>query len=113
LTYRFGPPGKPEITLTGSPAGGVFYHRELFARGEHQTLRFVNGAWSYVVFNSWWAPSTLSNGKTDAEYDVSGLLILKDGKLVRRINCKGGDLVEWPIFKRLQQDAADLTPDDV
>lgn len=113
LIYTFGPPSRPEITLTGTPAGGVFYYRRMFPRGEHQTLRFVSGRWSYVVFNSWFAPSTLSNGKTDVEYNMSGLLVMKDGQIVRRINCKGGDLVEWPIFKRLPQDEGDLTPEDV
>ncbi len=51
LTYRFGRSGRPELRLTGDAASGtLFYHRTLYARGEDQTLRFVNGDLSYVIF---------------------------------------------------------------
>ena len=114
LTYAFGPPGRPEISLTGGPQGGVFYHRTMYNRGEDQTLRFVSGEWSYILFNRWQAPQQLSSGRTAPEYNVSGVLVMKDDRLVRRIDCsKGsGNLTEWPIFKRLKQDDENLTPDD-
>lgn len=42
LSYRYGRPGRPELTLGGDAASGnLFYHRTLYARGEDQTLRFV------------------------------------------------------------------------
>jgi hypothetical protein len=114
LTYRFGPPGRPELSLTGDPQGGVFYHRTMYSRGEDQTLRFVSGQWNYILFNRWQAPQQLSSERIEPEYNVSGVLVMKDGKLVRRINCnKGsGNLTEWPVFKRLKQDEENLTPDD-
>ncbi len=113
LIYRYGPPGRPEITLTGSPVGGVFYHAERYNRGEDQTLRFVSGRFEYVLFNRWQAPQELSTGRIEPEYNVSGVLIIKDGNFVGRIRCgKTDDLREWPIFKQLQQDAGNLTPDD-
>ena len=113
LTYSFGPPGRPEISLTGGPQGDVFYHRTMYNRGEDQTLRFVSGQWNYVLFNRWQAPQRLSNDRVWPEYNVSGVLVMKDGKLVRRIDCNGsGNLTEWPIFKLLKQDAENLTPDD-
>ena len=114
LTYSFGPPGRPEISLTVDPQGGVSYHRTMYSRGEDQTLRFVSGQWSYVLFNRWQAPQRLSNDRITPEYNVSGVLVMKQGKLVRRIGCnKGnGNLTEWPIFKLLKQDEENLTPDD-
>jgi len=114
LTYSFGPPGRPEISLPGSPQGGVFDHRTMYNRGEDQTLRFVSGQWNYVLFNRWQAPQPLSNDRVSPEYNVSGVLVMKDGKLVRRIDCnKGsGNLTEWPAFRLLAQDAENLTPDD-
>jgi len=114
LTYSFGPPGRPEISRTGGPQGGVFYHRTMYSRGEDQTLRFVSGQWNYILFNRWQAPQPLSNDRTSSEYNVSGVLVTKHGKLVRRIDCnKGsGNLTEWPIFKLLNQDEENLTPDD-
>jgi hypothetical protein len=114
LIYSFGPPGRPEISLTGSPNGGVFYHRTLYSRGEDQTLRFVSGQWNYVLFNRWQAPQQLSGERIAPEYNVSGVLVMSDGKLMRRIDCnKGsGNLTEWPIFKQLKLDEENVTPDD-
>ncbi|WP_066807637.1 hypothetical protein [Sphingomonas asaccharolytica] len=114
LTYSFGPPGRPEISLKGGPQGGVFYHRTMYNRGEDQTLRFVSGQWNYVLFNRWQAPQQLSSERIEPEYNVSGVLVMRDGKLVRRIDCnKGsGNLTEWPIFKQLKQDEENVTPDD-
>jgi hypothetical protein len=114
LTYSFGPPSRPELSLTGDPRGGVFYHRTMYNRGEDQTLRFVQGQWSYIVFNRWQAPQQLSSERIEPEYNVSGVLVMKGDQLVRRIDCnKGsGNLTEWPIFKRLKQDEENLTPDD-
>lgn len=114
LTYSFGPPGRPEISLGGGPHGGVFYHRTMYNRGEDQTLRFVSGQWSYILFNRWQAPQQLSSERIEPEYNVSGVLVMNGDKLMRRIDCnKGsGNLTEWPIFKRLKQDEENLTPDD-
>ena len=114
LTYSFGSPGRPEITLAGGPQGGVFYHRTMYNRGEDQTLRFVQGPWSYIVFNRWQAPQQLSSKRIEPEYNVSGVLAMKGDSVVRRIDCdKGsGNLTEWPIFKRLKQDEENATPDD-
>lgn len=114
LTYRFGRPGKPELVLSGNAATGtVFYHRTLYPRGEAQTLRFNKGAWDYVVFNVWMAPSTLSTGVTEPEYNDSGVLVLRDGQIVSRLKCRsGGELREWPVFKGLPQDAANLAEEE-
>ena len=114
LTYSFGLPGRPDISLTGDPQRGVFYHRTMYNRGEDQTLRFVQGPWSYIVFNRWQAPQQSSSERVEPEYNVSGVLVMKGDQLVRRIDCnKGsGNLIEWPIFKRLKQDEENLTPDD-
>jgi hypothetical protein len=114
LTYTFGPPTHPDITLSGGPDGGVSYYRELYARGEDQTLRFEAGAWSYIVFQRWQAGQQLDHGKFEREYDAGGVLVLKDGKLVQRIDCDKGtsDMHEWRIFKQLKQDHENLTPED-
>lgn len=114
LTYTFGSAGRPEILLTGGPDGGVFYHNQDYGRGEDQTLRFVNGAWRYLIYNHWHAPEQLEHGRMSPEYNGSGLLVMKGNTIVRRINCNrgSGDLHEWPIFKRLQRDNENLTPND-
>jgi len=115
LTYSFGPAGQAELTLNGNPNGGVFYHETSFPRGEDQTLRFVSGAWSYVIFNRYEAPPNQQGHRhMIPEHNVSGLLVMQGLTILRRIDCDrdSGDLIEWPIFKRLKRDDNDLTPDD-
>lgn len=109
LTYRFGRPGRPELVLTGDAASGnLSYHRTLYARGEDQTLRFVNGAFSYVIFNGWSAP----NLQLEGARDYSGLLVLRGGRVIRRMNCReGGDFLENPLFFTLPQDAENRVPE--
>ncbi len=108
LTYMYGPPDRPELVLTADAASGtVFYHRTLYARGEDQTLRFANGDFSYVIFNAWSAPNHASEGARD----YSGLLVLRDGRVIRRMNCReDGDFLENPLFFTLPQDAENLVP---
>ncbi|MGQ0661359.1 MAG: hypothetical protein ACT4N3_10900 [Sphingosinicella sp.] len=110
LTYRFGRPGRPELTLTGDAASGtLFYHRTLYARGEDQTLRFANGDTSYVIFNGWAAPNRYLEGARD----FSGLLVLRRGRVIRRMRCReGGDFIERPVFSTLPQDAENRVPDE-
>lgn len=108
LTYRFGRADRAELELGGDPASGtVFYHRTLYARGEDQTLRFVNGRHSYVVFNAFQTPDYRQEGAVDQ----SGLLVLRGGRVVRRLNCRsGGEFLEHPLFERLPQDAENRVP---
>jgi hypothetical protein len=110
LTYRFGKPGKPELTLTGNAKSGtVFYHRTLYARGEDQTLRFVSGDYSYVVFASYYAPD--GGG---AEISRAGVVILEGEREIGRAICKpDGDMREWPIFETLPKDEQNWTPTDL
>ena len=104
LIYRFGRPGRPELVLSGP----VHYHRTLYARGEDQTLRFVRGGHSYVVFNRWNAP-----GPGGSEHNASGILVFRGAKRIARLDCSaGGDLREHPLFATLPLDAENRTPDD-
>ena len=109
LTYRFGRPGRPELVLTGDAASGtLFYHRTLYARGEDQTLRFTSGDHSYVIFNGWSAPNRYLEGARD----YSGVLVLRGGRVIRRMNCReGGDFLENPLFFTLPQDEDNLVPE--
>lgn len=108
LTYSFGRAGRPELVLTGDAASGnLFYHRTLYPRGEDQTLRFRHGAYAYVIFNAWAAP----NHEGEDSRDYSGLLMLRDGRVIRRMNCReGGDFLENPLFFELPQDSENRVP---
>jgi hypothetical protein len=108
LTYRFGRPGRPELVLTRAIASGtIFYHRTRYPRGADQTLRFTNGATSYVIFNAFQTPDYRLEGARDE----SGLLVLRGGRVIRRLRCRsGGELIENPLFDQLPQDAENRVP---
>jgi hypothetical protein len=108
LTYRFGRPGRPEIVLSGNAASGnVHYHRTLYAHGEDQSLRFQGGAYSYLIFNAFQTPDYRQEGAIDQ----SGLLVLRNGRRIARMNCRsGGEFVEHPIFDGLPRDEENLVP---
>jgi hypothetical protein len=113
LTYRYGRPNRAELVLSGDrSSNNVFYHRQIYARAEDQTLRFTNGAYSYLIYARWQAPSQYQGGTTP-ERAAGGLLVLRDGALVRHMRCRsGGDMREWPVFVTLPEDPENLTPDD-
>jgi hypothetical protein len=108
LTYRFGRPGRPEMVLSGDAASGnVHYHRTLYPHGEDQTLRFQRGAYSYLVWNAFQTPDYRQEGAVDQ----SGLLILRNGRRIARMNCRsGGEFIEHEIFDTLPRDEEDLVP---
>ncbi len=112
LVYRYGTKTGTELRIVAdAKSGRVFYHRTLYPRGEDQTLRFVNGDYSYVVFAHWTAPPS-----ADIEFEIpaaqyGGLIVMRgDDVLSTRVCKEGGDMVEWPIFKTLPSDAENLTP---
>lgn len=108
LIYRFGRPGRPEMVLSGDAASGnVHYHSTLYPHGEDQTLRFQRGAHSYVIFNAFQTPDYYLEGAIDQ----SGLLVLRNGRRIARMNCRsGGDFIERPIFDLLPRDEENLVP---
>jgi hypothetical protein len=115
LVYRYGTKKKTELRIVADAASGrVFYNRRLYPRAESQTLRFVNGDTSYIVYAHWSAPSMgMTEEGSTPESAYGGLIVLKNGEQVssRRCNGESGDMREWPIFKTLPVDADNLTPE--
>ena len=71
LTYKFGTPTNTEISIIGSAGEkNVLYREDRYAGMEHQ-LRFVNGRYSYVVYN-------MEGNRMTGVSPISGLII-KDG----------------------------------
>lgn len=57
LVYRYGTTNIPELTIHGSASShNVFFRRDRWAHGEGQRLRFVNGAYSYILSSVFIAP---------------------------------------------------------
>ena len=113
LVYRYGAKAKAELQIVAdAPSNRVFYHRTLYARAEDQTLRFVSGEYNYVVYAHWSAPSLgLTEESSTGEIFYGGLTVLRGEKELSSRRCRsGGDMREWPIFKTLPQDDANLTP---
>jgi hypothetical protein len=80
LTYVFGTPGHPDISIVGrSDKKNVLYREDRYAGMEHQ-LRFVNGDYSYMVYNM------EGNGNTGVK-PVSGLIVMKGSKTIADMSC--------------------------
>ena len=113
LVYRYGTKARTELSIVAdAPGNRVFYHRTLYARAEDQTLRFVSGAYNYVVYAHWSAPSLgTTEESSTGEFYYGGLTVLRGETELTSRRCRsGGDMREWPIFKTLPQDETNLTP---
>ncbi|HEY0595399.1 hypothetical protein [Sphingopyxis sp.] len=113
LVYRYGTRAKAELRIVADgPSNRVFYHRTLYPRAEDQTLRFVSGEYNYVVYAHWSAPSMgMTEEGSTGESFYGGLTVLRGEEELASHRCRsGGDMREWPIFKTLPQDEANMTP---
>lgn len=109
LTYRFGVPRRPELSIRGGPASGnVSYHRTLYARGELQVLRFRRGDHSYLVHATWSAPS---GGASEAF--EAGVVVMRGATVLRALQCRPGqgDMREYALFRRLPQEPENPLPE--
>ncbi|RYY07217.1 MAG: hypothetical protein EON55_21900, partial [Alphaproteobacteria bacterium] len=80
LVYSFGTAAHTELRVVASASRkNVFFRTDRYA-GPQQQLRFVNGAYSYIVY------SMAGNAETEAQ-SVSGLVVTKDGKKVADMPC--------------------------
>jgi hypothetical protein len=80
LTYHYGAGGKDEMSIVGIPAAGnVFQMAQRFAGMEYQ-LRFRNGEYSYIVYDS------EGNGRVGASAS-SGLVIMQGTKHISDRSC--------------------------
>jgi hypothetical protein len=80
LTYHYGADGKDEMAIVGVPASGnIFQMSQRFAGMEYQ-LRFTNGEYSYIVYDS------EGNGRAGAAAS-SGLVIMQGTKQVSDRSC--------------------------
>ncbi len=80
LTYHYGTGGNDEMSIVGIPASGnVFKMSQRFAGMEYQ-LRFKNGDYSYIVYDS------EGNGRVGAAA-TSGLVIMQGTKQIAERPC--------------------------
>lgn len=92
-TYRYGPPGKPEMTLASSGQDGAL-HRELVTGGGGGTqvhLRFSNAGHEYIIYSG--VQGALHDHPGDR---WSGLVVMRGEAQVSSQDCKrNGALQRW------------------
>jgi hypothetical protein len=80
LTYHYGVNGKDEMAIVGVPsAGNVFQMSQRFAGMEYQ-LRFTNGDYSYIVYES-------EGSSRVGAASTSGLVIMQGTKRISDRSC--------------------------
>lgn len=89
LRYRFGKPGKTELTYpTGAtPARSAFrFSSAAYSGGGEARVRFSNGAYDYLLYTAMIAGSWNPDGTRDHEM-LDGVLVRKAGRKVANIRC--------------------------
>lgn len=84
VSYRYGPPGAPEIDITvprGQP--GVWQTQVRGQGGGHQThIRFARGGYDYIVL------SGADGGLADNPgLTYSGVVVMRDAEVVNELRC--------------------------
>ena len=99
LDYRYGTPGKDEMSIIApAKSGRVLQMEQRFAGMEYQ-LRFKNGEVSYIVYSS------EGNGRSRAAA-VSGLVVMKGAKVLSDKSCSPyADLMLPPASDGVPQDS--------
>jgi hypothetical protein len=81
MVYRYGPPGRPEITILGTPANRKLFHMIAVHGGDWDIqLRFVKGEYSYIV-------DSFPRNEIVDNVPVSSLTVFRGGKKILERNC--------------------------
>ncbi len=107
LQYRYGPAGKPELTLPAAatpPAGAAKSGLWSFSGGGGAYVRFLSGKTAYYVYaaiGKW--------GKKGAVREKAGVAVEKDGRVTANILCRGAAASELgpEFFEKAGLEAAD------
>ena len=106
LTYRFGPPGRPEISYPqpGESRDVVKAGRWVFAGGGGAWLAFHRSPFRYIVY------SAVGRGW----HEKAGLAVDKSGRLLMNLHCRGTPASELgPDFFSSARIPDDDTPFDL
>ena len=95
--YRYGAAGRPELTLEGTGKNGrLFKQAALHGGAYHTELRFVSGAYSYVV-HSFPRSDIVDNEPT------SGLMVFQGEKMIMDRSCAPWAAISFGDFDYLSE----------
>lgn len=116
LRYRYGKPGKPDITYPAqalnTPARDAFWFSSTpYAGGGEARVRFTNSAWEYILYSAMTAGEWHSDGTRDhRQYD--GVLVRRDGVNKSNIRCtRSPDVDLSPLGEILTREDFDYDVD--
>jgi hypothetical protein len=89
LVYRYGAPGRPELTIVGKPADkNIFYAIAVHGGDWDKLLRFVKGEYSYIV-NSFPRNEIVDN------VPISSLIVFRGSKKILERDCSSWADLDW------------------
>lgn len=94
VTYRYGPLGKPEMTVVSTGQDGKAHRNEvmLASGGNQQHLRFSNGGYEYLIYSGITGPSF-----DPPNVRSSGLVVMRGANEVSSKECsRNGELQRLP-----------------
>ncbi|MBX7249536.1 MAG: hypothetical protein K1X35_10905 [Caulobacteraceae bacterium] len=87
LRYRFGRPGKPELTYPApGQAANFHYSSAAYSGGGEARVRFTNGAYEYIVYTALIAGDWNPDGTRDHD-ELDGVLVRKGGRNLANVRC--------------------------
>lgn len=97
LTYAFGPPGKPELTLSEPLAGGTYTPWAGFGRAIWESVGFRNAGY---VYEAWFSFDRLDENAMIE----GGVNVISGDDLVAQVTCDPGTVEAAfdPLFARME-----------
>jgi hypothetical protein len=84
--YRFGAPGKLEMTYPGPEGGKLGYASVPYSGGGEEQASFERGGYRYVVYSSMVRTGFGADGLNNPAFE-SGLIVQQGGKTVSKSKC--------------------------
>ncbi len=84
--YRFGAPGKVEMTYPGPEGGKLGYASAPYSGGGEEQVSFERGGYRYVVYSSMVRTGFGADGLNNPAFE-SGLLVQQGDKIVSKSKC--------------------------
>jgi hypothetical protein len=87
LTYRFGKPGRPELTYPSAGQSPDFHYSSTgYSGGGEARVRFTNGGYEYIAYTANLAGDWNADG-TRGHEELYGVLVRKAGRNLANIRC--------------------------
>jgi len=84
--YRFGTPGRVEMTYPGAGGGALAFINIPYSGGGEEQISFDRSGYRYLVYSGVYRTSFGADGRHDSAFEA-GMFVMRDGKVVTKAKC--------------------------